>query len=315
MKQIVAHLPVKNAPSTNTPFPTALSSSRSEFPVTSLPVPQPASQLGSHPRRWLRRLYLASRLPRAIDALVDSAPPHLHHFLATRLLEHRVRNGYRLVPERALEESYRKALLLLADRLGHSILGDYLEFGVAHGGSMACMARASRDVGMADIRLVGFDSFDGLPASADYEDGGLWAQGQFRTEQRFTDWFLRDQGVDMERVELVAGWFDDTLNEATRRRLALHKAGIIMIDCDLHSSARAALEFSAPLIRDHTVIVFDDWHAGGLAARNLGEKRAFNEFLEGHPEFIAEQMSTGPFGRYSVNAEIFLVSRLGIDPD
>lgn len=315
MKEILARFPAKSAPSTNATFPTTLSSSRPVIPVTRYPIPQPTSQLGSRLRRWLRRLYLASRLPPAIDALVASAPPRLHRHLASRLLEHRVRNGYRMVPERALEESYRKALVLLGDRLGHPVLGDYLEFGVAHGGSMACMARASRDVGMADIRLIGFDSFDGLPTAANYEDGGLWTQGQFRTKRRFTDWFLRNQEVDMERVKLVPGWFDDTLNQATRRRLALHKAGIIMIDCDLYSSARAALEFSAPLIRDHTVIVFDDWHAGGLAARNLGEKRAFNEFLEGHPEFVAEQISTGPFSRYSANAEIFLVSRLGNDPD
>lgn len=266
-------------------------------------------QTGPRLRRWLHRLYLSSGLATAVDALVAAAPPPLQRRLAARLLETRVRNGFRLVPERPLEASYRKALALLSERVGADEIGSYLEFGVAHGGSMACMWRALHHEGLHDIRLIGFDSFAGLPDSADWEDGGIWQAGQFRTDRSFTERFLREQQVDLERVTLVEGWFDDTLSEETRQRFDLIKAGVIMIDCDLGSSARAALDFCAPLIRDHTVIVFDDWHAGGLASRNLGEKRAFDEFLSRHPEFVAERLSHGPFGSYSDNAEIFLVSR------
>ena len=41
-----------------------------------------------------------------------------------------------------------------------------------------------------------------------------------------------------------------------------------MIDCDIYSSARTALDFCGPLIRDRAVLVFDDWpgDAGGEAA-------------------------------------------------
>lgn len=266
---------------------------------------RPASAL----RRWLQRCYVASRLPPVVDAAVDAAPPAVRRLLWGWLLQVRVRNGFRLVPERALEASYIRALALLIEQGGRDGLGDYLEFGVAYGGSMACMSRALDAVGATGSRLIGFDSFEGLPVGTEQEDAGVWKAGQFRVERRFAERFLREQGVDMTRVTLVEGWFADTLNDDTRRRLELSKASVVMVDCDLRSSARDALEFCAPLIRDRAVVVFDDWHAAGLAARNLGEKRAFQEFLDHHPEFEVERLSAGVFGSYTADAEIFLVSR------
>jgi hypothetical protein len=53
------------------------------------------------------------------------------------------------------------------------------------------------------------------------------------------------------------------------------------------------------------VILFGDWNSENLAARNLGQKRAFDEFLAGG-EFTAEPMET-----YTGNAEVFFVSRRG----
>jgi len=57
-----------------------------------------------------------------------------------------------------------------------------------------------------------------------------------------------------------------------------------MIDCDLYSSAKQALDFCAPLIVGQTIIFFDDWGGGtSLDKENLGEKRAFLEFLQANP--------------------------------
>jgi hypothetical protein len=50
-------------------------------------------------------------------------------------------------------------------------------------------------------------------------------------------------------------------------------------------------------------IEFDDWNSENLAARNLGQKRAFDEFLADR-EFIVEPMET-----YTSNAVVFFVSR------
>ena len=50
------------------------------------------------------------------------------------------------------------------------------------------------------------------------------------------------------------------------------------------------LAFCEPLIRQQAVLVFDDWHASGLADKGLGEARAFAEFLQAHPSLVAEEL-------------------------
>jgi O-methyltransferase len=92
---------------------------------------------------------------------------------------------------------------------------------------------------------------------------------------------------------LVKGWFEKTLTPELRNDHELVKASTIMIYCDLYSSARTALEFSAPLIRDEAIIYFDDWDGGsGLAERGEGEARAFREFLAAHPEFVVTEFDS-----------------------
>ncbi len=212
--------------------------------------------------------------------------------------------GYRLVPEQPLTECYRASLRLLRERSGGAPIGDYLEFGVYHGASLACMYRASIEFGSDEMRFFGFDSFAGLPADAERE-AGPWRAGQYRCSRRFARRYLARAGVDWRRVVLVKGWFTDTLRPELARRHKLSKAGVIMIDCDLYSSAVEALRFSEPLIRGSAVVVFDDWHSGGdLAAVRQGEKRAFDELLARKPELKAT-----PLPSYCSNAEVFLVTR------
>lgn len=210
-------------------------------------------------------------------------------------------SGRRLVPESALTACCRDALSLLKRKAPDEPLGDYLEFG-CHGPSLAAMYRALDEVGAAEVRLFGFDSFEGLPASADADDGGHWEPGQFGCSVRWTRRFLTRKGVDWNRVVLVKGWFRDTLTDDLRRRHRLNAAGVIMIDCDMYESTREALTFCAPLIRERAVVLFDDW--ADLADRNLGEKRAFEEFLGTNPEFVAEELPS-----YADYAKVFLVTR------
>lgn len=226
-----------------------------------------------------------------------------------RALQQRVLSGQRLVPEAALTDCYRQALALLRARAGDEPLGAYLEFGVCHGTSFACMHRATLETGLRDMRLFGFDSFAGLPPEAeDPESGGIWREGQYRSSLGFTRRFLNEAGVDWSRAVLTKGWFRDTLTPHFASRHNIRKASVIMIDCDIYSSTREALAFCEPLIADQAVILFDDWHSGGdLAARNQGEKRAFTEFLARNPRLRAEVLPS-----YTANAEVFLVERLAL---
>jgi predicted O-methyltransferase YrrM len=216
----------------------------------------------------------------------------------------RIRNRTRLVPEEDLRNLLSRGLHVLTARHGAESMGAYLEFGVYHGTSLVCMYRALEAAGLHQVRLVGFDSFQGFPPSAANEDGGRWQPGRCHSPVEFTTAVLEHEGVDLSRVVLVPGWFHDTLRENTARDLQIEKVSVIMIDCDLYSSASQALEFCAPLIHDEALILFDDWHARSLEGKNMGERRAFTEFLRRHPCFTAAR-----FGKYTNRAETFLVSR------
>lgn len=191
-----------------------------------------------------------------------------------------------LVPEAEFEACLRGALRWLAEVGGSKPQGDYVEFGVSRGASMAAAFGAFQAEGIRETRFVGFDSFQGLPAAA--RDEG-WKPGDYRSAKAATERFLKRRGVDLRRVELVEGWFSDTLTEETKRRLRLDRAAVIMVDCDLYSASKEALAFAAPLIRDRAVILFDDW--GWTEERgDIGQKEAFVEFCDEHPDITATEL-------------------------
>lgn len=185
-----------------------------------------------------------------------------------------------LVPEDELRRWYGQALKILLERRAGRVLGDYLEFGVYRGDSLRCMYEALEAHGLHGVRLIGFDSFEGLPPLGQGDTGLPWLEGDYAYSERETRARLTQAGIDMSRVHLVKGWYSDTLTGELARELRIAKVSVIMIDCDLYSSTKEALDFCAPLIEDDVVVFFDDWDGGrGLAERGLGERRAFDEFL------------------------------------
>lgn len=220
------------------------------------------------------------------------------------VMQYRIRAGLRRVPEKEFTAKIREAMAVLTENVGPERLGDYLEFGVYNGTSLSCMYQVAAELGYKHVRLFGFDSFEGLPELAANEDENIWMSKQFKCDINFTREFLDSQNVDLNRVTLIKGWFSDTLNEENIHKNKIEKASIIMIDCDLYSSSLEALRFCEPLIKDEAVIFFDDWYSGGLADKNLGEKRAFSEFLEEYPHFHIQ-----PFGSYSNNSLVFRITR------
>lgn len=218
-----------------------------------------------------------------------------------------VSEGYSLVDLPEVEREYRKAIRWMLESVGPDAIGDYLEFGVFYGSSLACMHRLLKENGLKHVRLFGFDSFEGLPPS-DHPDDSVWGPGEFRSDYKFAKEFLTKNGVDWGRVILEKGWFSDTCTPEFRARHRLTKASFIMIDCDMYLSAKQALDFCAALVQDHAIVFFDDWNSGGfLAERGQGEKRAFDELLAANPRLVAEE-----FGAYNYkgrpHAKVFKVS-------
>lgn len=197
----------------------------------------------------------------------------------------------------------RHGLDELVDREPVDSLGAYLEFGVSRGTSLAAAYGVITERGLDHIAIAGFDSFEGLPDDAAHNG---WEPGSFRSTISATKRYLTGRGVDLDRISLVQGWFDDTLHDTILDDLGIApKVSIAMIDCDTYSSSATALRFVEPLIRSHAVVILDDWAAGANLGRQ-GQREAFEDVIG-----AAHDLSRLELESYSEVARVFLVSRHG----
>ena len=190
--------------------------------------------------------------------------------------------------------SYDRREEILTTCLGFAdfnrVTGDYLEFGVWKGGSLiAAYHLAKKHERLRSMRFYGFDSFEGLPAKkgvdAEFEQ---FAEGEYESSLEEVKMNLKRYGVELDEITFVKGWYDSVLNEETRKNLAIKKAAIIYIDCDLYESAVPVLTFITPYIQDGTIIIFDDWFCF-RGNPNHGEQLAFRDWLSKYPEITASE--------------------------
>jgi predicted O-methyltransferase YrrM len=260
--------------------------------------------------RGLARVLHALHLYWIARWIVNHLPPRMRLGLSKLQLRLGYMQGLELVPEGELEKTFGAALRYLGKDSAEAP-AVYLEFGVYIGTSLACMYKAATDVGASKLRIIGFDSFEGMPEGVEKQDGSHWHKGELFSDLALTRRNLTRLGVPLERVELVPGWFEDSLTEATRTRLGIGTADIVMVDCVIASATTVALDFLLPLITDRTIVFFDDWAILDLEQRDLGEKAAFEAWLLDHPEVKAEHL---PSIIYSPNARSFVLTRAGAGP-
>jgi hypothetical protein len=272
----------------------------------------PSAGQNSVIRDLLLQMWRTPALNRVLRSAIELAPAPLRNRIERERdrvrkdeLQALIRSRPRLLPE---SEEFRtlvsRGLRDLASRHGRESLGDYLEFGVYNGTSLTCVYRELVALGLDHVRLFGFDSFQGFPPTAAEEDDGRWQPGRCHSPLEFTTAVLEAEGVDLRRATLVPGWFSETLTEDTRQAHGIARASMIMIDCDLYSSTKDALNFSMPLIADEALVLFDEWTITRMPDKTLGEKRAFQEFLEKHSNFTAV-----PYGQYAKRSQAFMVTR------
>jgi hypothetical protein len=173
----------------------------------------------------------------------------------------------------AVESRYELYDLLIDRYRLNDREGLVCEFGVAGGKSLNYLARR-----LPGHTLYGFDSFEGLP-----ED---WRQdlprGTFKQKQ------LPEVSSN---VELVQGWFDDSLAPF----LAEHSGDALLlhIDCDLYSSTMTVLRAFRPRIKLGTILVFDEFF--NYPGWQAGEAKAFLEFID-ESGLAFEYLSYNMFG-------------------
>jgi O-methyltransferase len=165
----------------------------------------------------------------------------------------------------------------------NQIEGDYLEFGVWKGNSFIEMYRQMKINSkifyetnekkkpgkikniFKDMRFHAFDSFEGLPES-NLQKPIQYFSGNYSAEEDVFMNNLIKSGIDLNKVTVTKGWFNQSLNEECIEKINLKNIAVAYIDCDLLESTLPVLNFINPYIKTGTVLIFDDWfrNAGNI---------------------------------------------------
>ena len=208
----------------------------------------------------------------------------------------RGRRGPALPPKTVLVEQAIRGILGKA-----RLEGDYLEFGVFRGDSLAAAWRGAVAGGLDGMRFLGFDSFEGLPGAHRDAEAGRWAPGAMAVGEEAVRANLADLGVDLGRVTLVPGFYDRVLDDALRTRLGLTRAAVVYLDCDLYDSTLTALRWVTPLLATGTLLAVDDWFTFGTRP-GAGARAAVMTWLAEDHGFALV-----PFRSAGLNFEAFFV--------
>ena len=145
-----------------------------------------------------------------------------------------------------------------------------LEFGVYMGHSLTEFSILYGVRNMPRI-FFGFDSFKGLPEEKlDKNNPTYWSSGRFNVSDIKEDTIEKLKYL-LPSINIITGWFHDTLNEEISRKVKQNEIGIIHLDCDIYSSTLYVWEWiiTNDLLSDGTLIVYDDW--GGYHEKNVNE--------------------------------------------
>jgi O-methyltransferase len=159
------------------------------------------------------------------------------------------------------------------------IEGAFVETGTFTGGASAYALRAlSRLRGDFDHRHYwGFDSFEGmpLPTKEDGDHGSVWVTGKSFSEIDFANGtlighdtnradfdqcreYLCSTGYPTEKINLVKGWFQDTLHANSKE---IGPIALLRLDGDFYESTKIVYDTLYEQVVKGGIVIIDDYGA------------------------------------------------------
>lgn len=176
--------------------------------------------------------------------------------------------------------------------------GGYYEFGVFKGFSIWFAERLTEQFA-PEMKLYGFDSFEGLPKS-EVDRNPFWKAGNYSASISEVQGHIKRASDSPSRITFVKGFFSKELFDGFLREHAAPAPSILVVDSDLYESCRCVLDFWARRMPLNSILILDEcrntekYEKKGAVG---GEKRAISEFLAGNPSFSIEHvMDYGRFG-------------------
>ncbi|MGI9068137.1 MAG: TylF/MycF/NovP-related O-methyltransferase [Pyrinomonadaceae bacterium] len=214
---------------------------------------------------------LSERAYELLDLVAHKLPPQLMRIIAIPLSYHmKATDGF-------LHHSAGMAFTAFGYISNNKIKGDYVEFGVYRGRGIIDAFYSAKKFGLDEVRFWAFDSFEGLPAIEGKDVGGPFVNGEFKYPRDLFERNLRKYGVDIKKIEIVQGFYNESLSSENYRNADPEKIAIAWIDCDLYESTVPVLQFLTNRLVDGAVVIFDDWYCfnGGP---DKGEQKACAEW-------------------------------------
>ena len=182
---------------------------------------------------------------------------------------------YTMVPSARLYSLYRLARGICLD----DVPGNFVECGVAAGGSSALLAWVVNRYSTRPRLLYAFDSFEGMPAPTRFDtqgdlhaDATGWGAGTCAAPVDCLHEICRRLGV-LEGVRAVPGYFEQTLSEEAER---VGEIAFLHLDGDWYESTRAILESFYEQVVPGGILQFDDygcWDGCRRAVREFEARR------------------------------------------
>ena len=138
----------------------------------------------------------------------------------------------------------------------NDVKGDILEFGTWQGLGIILIAKSFGE-NLGDRRILGIDSFRGLPTSST-----VWRKGQFNdTNLEIVKNNVRDLVGAQVNFSLIEGWFDD-LQTVDKIHHSTKSVAMVHFDADLGTSTFDALRIVEKFFvnrKSPIFFLFDDW--------------------------------------------------------
>lgn len=204
------------------------------------------------------KTYLQRRQHRKVKKFCESLMLNLelfHSFEGAKSSAQFEKNTLKETPFFKSRQALFKACLEASDPNGL-----HLEFGTYKGDSINMLARLC-----PKRHFYGFDSFEGLPETWTTDS----KKGMFDLHGRLP--------LVRENVTLVKGLYDQSLPLFVKEH-STEKVSFVHIDCDLYSSTKTVLSCLSPMIKNGTILCFDEYY--NYSDWEEGEYKAFEEFAK-----------------------------------
>jgi Macrocin-O-methyltransferase (TylF) len=130
-------------------------------------------------------------------------------------------------------------------------------------------------------KYFAFDSFEGWPDDTNVTEHPQYSAGGAKTSELEFLKLLISYGQSTERVELIKGFYEKSLNEALATRFVNENvtASLVTVDCNLYDSYKSVFAWLDQFMQPGTVLYLDDLNTF-RAQPDQGPKLAFKEYKE-----------------------------------